>query len=408
MAEFLFARLLDRVSVAYWSGSDKSRDIQIRRATRPGTWLYISFLLVTAAATDYQKLHPRVFFFFAGFILLESVIRAALVYTPRLSILGSRSWEKAVSLLVLATALAWGSFFAVTLYLYGPSAPATVLILICTVGTTTGAITAYSPNLSLLFAYLVLLLLPSVIVDLHAGKYAGDAIAIVTLLFLGFLLWQGKVLNHTYRKRAATFRLLAQRRRELEARVAERTAELELAKEMAEAANTAKSAFLANVSHEIRTPMHGILGMTALAMDNENPPETQAFLHDVRMSAESLLQLINDILDLSRMEAKKLIIQNQPFLLQDCVDRSLQVLRLKAMEKSLPVRVFIEPSLSEEIIGDTLRLQQILTNLVDNAIKFTDKGIDHGDRARGSEGRGTRAAHRGGRYRLRHSGIQEA
>ncbi len=374
MAEFQFSRLLDRVTVAYWSGSDKSRDIQIRRAARPGAWLYISFLFVTAAATDYQRVHSRVFFFFAAAILLESVIRAALVYTPRQSILGTRNWEKAKSLIVLATAFSWGSFLAVTLYLYGPSAPAAVLILICTVGTTTGAITAYSPNLSLLSAYLVLLLVPSVIADLNGARDAGHPIAVITLLFLGFLLWQGKVLNRTYQKRAATFRLLAQRRRELETRVAERTGELELAKEMAETANTAKSAFLANVSHEIRTPMHGILGMTALAMDNENPSETQAFLHDVRMSAESLLQLINDILDLSRMEAKKLVIQNQPFFLQDCIDRSLQVLHLKAKEKSLLVRVVIAAPLSEQIIGDTLRLQQILTNLVDNAIKFTDKG----------------------------------
>ncbi len=283
-------------------------------------------------------------------------------------------WEKAVTSVLLAAALSWGLFFGVTLLLYGPYSQASVLIMMCTVGTTTGAITAFSPNVYLLITYLVLLLAPSILVDMRMGGYSGSSLAIITIVFLGFLLWQGNILNRTYLQRVSAFRLLAQRRRELEQRVAERTVELEKAKELAEFANRAKSDFLANVSHEIRTPMHGVLGMTDLAMSNENSPETQACLRDVQLSAESLLQVINDILDLSRMDARKLTIENQPFLLQDCIDRSLQVLSLKAKEKSIEIQVVVDPLFSEPVVGDTLRLQQILTNLIYNAIKFTDKG----------------------------------
>jgi signal transduction histidine kinase len=128
------------------------------------------------------------------------------------------------------------------------------------------------------------------------------------------------------------------------------------------------------MSHEIRTPMHGVLGMTELALDNPNPPETMACLADIQTSAASLLQVIDDILDLSRLEAGKLALEQRPFLIEDCLDRCVLVLQLKAREKSLSIDVSVDPVLYSPIIGDALRLQQILTNLIHNAIKFTDSG----------------------------------
>ncbi len=374
MAEHVLSRLLKRATVADRASSDKARYLQTCRAARPGTWLFLSFLCVLGATTDYPRTYPRIFFSFAAVVLLESVLRGILVYSPWPLLFQTRNWEQAVAFLVLTSALSWGSFYGMTLFLYGPYSQASVLAMVCTVGTTTGAITAFGPNLHLSTTYLIALLAPSILVDLRIGGYSGISLAVITVVFLGFLLWQGKDLNRSYKRRTSTIRLLAKRRRELEERIAARTFELECAKESAESANRAKSDFLANVSHEIRTPMHGVLGMTALAMENANLPETQACLRDVKLSAESLLQVINDILDLSRMDAGKLTVEKEPFLLQDCINRSLQVLSLKAKEKSIQVHVYVDSLFSEAILGDTLRLQQILTNLIHNAIKFTDQG----------------------------------
>jgi signal transduction histidine kinase len=329
---------------------------------------------VAALATDYLSVHPKLFLFFAALMFVQSLVRGLLVYLPRRSFSRTPKWENAVSFAVLAAALTWGSFLAVTLLLYGFSAGPSLLLLVCTVGTTTGVITAYSPNLILLTADLILLLTPATLVFLYISGPLGKSFAAVTVLFFAFLLWQGRLLNNAHKRRTRTLRLLAQRRKELEERVADRTAELSWAKELAESANRAKGDFLAKMSHEIRTPMHGVLGMTALALENENPAETKACLEDIQTSGECLLQIINDILDLSRMEAKKLFMEQQPFLIKDCIDRSLRVLYLKAREKSLAVHIHISPELSEEMVGDTLRLQQILINLIHNAIKFTDEG----------------------------------
>ena len=265
-------------------------------------------------------------------------------------------WRIAYCVCQFVFSSAWGLLLACSYDWYGYASWNSMLVNFCTLGLSAGALISLTPRLLYLYGHLVPLLLPCTMAPLWRGG-EGYVVGGMWTIYTIYLLVQGRHLNAEYRS-AFDARML-----------------LESAKKQAEAANEAKSSFLANISHELRTPMNGILGMTELALDTELTQEQRSLLDTARSSAHSLLNLINDVLDFSEIEAHRTKLDHTTFNLRRLISQTMGYFAPQARAKNLTLSDEVALRVPNQVTGDPDRLRQILVNLLSNAVKFSHFGL---------------------------------
>src|SRR5215212_5476664 len=206
------------------------------------------------------------------------------------------------------------------------------------------------------------------------GRPIAPAVALSKLLFVLLSGIYISIAAQTAERRRAQLTMAIRTSRELIHQLEEQSLELRDARERAEEASAAKSEFLANMSHEMRTPLHGVLGMLQLALDDQTSAQNARQLDMAKRAAEALLGTIDDILDFSRIEARKIVLEPVYFSVREMLSETMKTLGVTAAGKGLTLAFLVNADVPETIWGDSLRLRQILVNLVGNAIKFTADG----------------------------------
>jgi signal transduction histidine kinase/DNA-binding response OmpR family regulator len=204
----------------------------------------------------------------------------------------------------------------------------------------------------------------------RARKETNDELGVLVVAFNQML----EQLDLSLQKRDEAEQALAHHLEHLQETVDEQTKDLQEVAAVADAANRAKSDFLANMSHEIRTPMNAIIGMTHLAKCGDPNPKQQSYLNKIDSAAQSLLSIINDILDFSKIEAGRLELEHSPFSIDELLGNLADMVGFNAEEKGLEIIFSVAPEVPRRLLGDPLRLGQVLLNLTNNAVKFTEQG----------------------------------
>ena len=329
----------------------------------PGSLLYAAIWLLiimnTPVAEDWPRTSWSVFILLTFSGLLRLILGIKFDDIHRRS---PRIWLASYYAVVITQAIVWGSMAAFLVWEYVPDWPA-YLSGFSTAGIIAGGTISLSTHLSLQRSYIVIALLPSVIACWIEPNPVANILGALFLLNIVFLLLIGHKLNRSYWTSLRNNQLLARR--------AEQLAE---AKIKAESADRAKSQFVANVSHELRTPLNGLIGTLEMLRVNTSPDNQAKYLDVMGKSAQVLLHRISEILDFSKIDAGKLELDSTAMNLIKVVQEATSLMQDAAESKGLLLETHLANNLPQTVFGDPNRLEQILLNLISNAIKFTEQG----------------------------------
>jgi len=332
-------------------------DTELARRALPGVWANIGMVQFLLFGSDYFKNEPIVASIFAVVTLAACVFRVFIILRKDLIYsVNPRRWRVLLATCVGVTSSSWGVLSGYTYILYGHSNWSSLLLTFCILGLSAGSLISLTPRRLLLNLHILTVSLPCIAADLWIWRQQGLSMAFLTSIFTGFMFFQGRQLHSDFWKALDARKLL------------------EPANKMAEAESEDKSLYLANMSHELRTPMNGILGMTELALDSELSDDQRDLLETSRSSAETLLRLLNDLLDFSKIDAKKLEFEEADFNPGALLAETVRMFSPQAEQRGLSMDCDILPGVPFIVRGDSGRVRQILMNLIGNAVKFTHQG----------------------------------
>ena len=321
-----------------------------------GGMVYLGFVAVLALITDYAEERPVALAVVAAVSVVCAVARLLLGFCfERIRQYGINLWRALLWAAVGATAFTWGLFLAASVLWFGYYDLKTLILLVCMAGTAPVSLASFTPSMPLLVVFQILFCAPMIVANAYTGEVAGYSLAAIFFWYLGFMLMYARKLNAEY---------LSLIERE----------EIQLARRAAEEANRAKSELLAQLSHEIRTPLNTIIGMAYLATNTADEARRCEYLETTQESAEFLVRLLNEILDASKMDAGRLLLESHPFDPRRMVQGVATAFQADAERKGLSLSHKIAPEVPRLVTGDQGRVRQVLVNVLSNAIKFTESG----------------------------------